>query len=654
MDTRESSAFTAPLPIRLADDIGHDPDGIRTGPSAVDIPAPTIHSGHTFSFSQDGESFLLDGEPFQIRSGEMHPARIPAEYWQHRILMAKAMGMNCIALYVMWNYHETSPGIFDFRTGNHNVEAFIQLCQQEGMWVLLRPGPYICGEWDLGGIPSYLLSHPDIQLRTDSANDPRYMSVVARYIRELSPRIEPLLVSNGGPILMIQIENEFGSYASNPAYLEEIRQLWLHEGIQGPFYTEDGIRQLEQNRTNVAGGAIALSNGDAEQIAAVRREFPAVPAMAGEVYPGWLTHWGDETLKGTAVDISGTLDAFMQRKLSFNLYVIHGGTSFGFYAGANVDADSGEYQPDITSYDYAAPISEQGVATSKYMKYRGVIARYLSTPLPDIPEPVPTISRKGGQALVPELYASIWDNLPAALPAAQTVHPGPFEVYGQACGFALYRKKLQGYRGGVLDLKDVHDYATVFVGEQYVGGVSRTVMPEHRARQWNVTQHAPLTVPFVSSSPGSDVSLDILVEGMGRVNYGHAMIDRKGILEPVTLQDAGGSSATLTGWEVFLLPMDTAFIANLRAVCANPRKAGLFFKAILPLDTVGDTYLDMRNWTKGMVWVNGHNLGRYWNIGPQERLYCPAPSLRQGDNEIIIFDLHQIEARPVELARTLS
>ncbi|MFL9913638.1 beta-galactosidase [Paraburkholderia sp. RL17-337-BIB-A] len=654
MDTRESSLFAALLPVRSAHDGGNDPNDGLTGTVPVDVPATTGKGTHTFSFSQDGESFLLDGEPFQIRSGEMHPARIPAEYWQHRILMAKAMGMNCIALYVMWNYHETSPGLFDFRTGNRDVEAFIRLCQQEGMWVLLRPGPYICGEWDLGGIPSYLLRYPDIRLRTDSANDPRYMSAVARYIRELSPRIEPLLVSNGGPILMIQIENEFGSYASNPAYLEEIWQLWLREGIQGPFYTEDGIRQLEQNRTNVTGGAIALSNGDAAQIAAVGREFPAIPVMAGEVYPGWLTHWGDEILQGTAVDISGTLEAFMQLKLSFNLYVIHGGTSFGFYAGANVDAESGEYQPDITSYDYAAPISEQGVATAKYMKYRGVIARYLSTPLPDIPKPVPTISRKGGQALMPALCTSIWDNLPVALPAAQTVDPQPFELYGQAFGFVLYRKTLRGYRDGVLDIKHVHDYATVFVGEQYVGGVSRAFMPEHCAQPLNVTHHAPLAVPLVSSSPDCDVSLDIFVEGMGRVNYGHAMIDRKGILEPVTLQDEGGSSDTLTGWEVFLLPMDSAFIANLRTVCANPRKAGLFFKAILPLDTLGDTYLDMRNWTKGVVWVNGHNLGRYWNIGPQKRLYCPAPWMRQGDNEIIIFDLHQIEARPVALARTLS
>lgn len=654
MDTKASSAFTALLPVRLAGDGGNDPSSSATETSALDMSTPIPQGRHTFSFSQDGKNFLLDGEPFQIRSGEMHPARIPADYWQHRILMAKAMGMNCIALYVMWNYHETRPGVFDFHTGNRNIEGFIRLCQQEGMWVLLRPGPYICGEWDLGGIPSYLLSYPDIQLRTDSANDPRYMSAVARYLRVLSPRIGPLLVSQGGPILMIQIENEFGSYASNPAYLEEIRQIWLQEGIQGPFYTEDGISQLEQNRTNVTGGAIALSNGNAEQIAAVRREFPAVPAMAGEVYPGWLTHWGDETFKGTAVDISGTLDVFMRLKLSFNLYVIHGGTNFGFYAGANVDADSGEYQPDMTSYDYAAPISEQGAATSKYMKYRAVIARYLSTPLPELPEPIPIITRKGRHALMPELYASVWDNLPAALPAEQTVDPQPFELYGQASGFALYRTRLQGCRGGVLDIAHVHDYATVCVGEQYVGGVSRASMPQRCAQPLSVTHHAPLALPLGSLSPDSEVLLEILVEGMGRVNYGHAIIDRKGILEPVTLQDAAGSSDTLAGWEVFLLPMDTAFIANLRAVCANPQKPGLFFKATLPLESVGDTYLDMRHWTKGVVWVNGHNLGRYWHIGPQQRLYCPAPWLRPGDNEVVIFDLHQMEAKPVELARTLS
>ncbi|HEX7908791.1 MAG TPA: beta-galactosidase [Paraburkholderia sp.] len=654
MDTKESSASAALPPVRSVREGDDDPNSSPIEHAAISVPAPLPGAAQSFSFSRDGKHFLLDGEPFQIRSGEMHPARIPVDYWQHRILMAKAMGMNCIAIYVMWNYHESSPGVLDFHSGNRNIEAFIRLCQQEEMWVLLRPGPYICGEWDLGGIPSYLLSYPAIQLRTDSAHDPHYMSAVARYIRELGPRIKPLLVSHGGPILMIQIENEFGSYASNPAYLEELRQLWLQEGIQGPFYTEDGITQLEQNRTTVTGGAIALSNGNAEQIAAVRRKFPTVPAMAGEVYPGWLTHWGDETFKGTGVDLSSTLDAFMQRKQSFNLYVIHGGTSFGFYAGANVDDRSGEYQPDITSYDYAAPISEQGAATSKYMRYRSIIAGYLSTPLPEPPQPVPTISRTGNHALMPARWASIWDNLPAALPAEQTVHPRPFEMYGQASGFALYRKSLPGYRGGALDLAQVHDYATVFVGGQYAGGVSRALMPERCAQPLNVMHHAPLEIPRVPLPPDGDVLLEILVEGMGRINYGHAMIDRKGIFEPVTLWNAEGSSDTLTGWEIFLLPMDSTFIANLRPVCENPNKAGLYFKATLPLDTVGDTYLDMRDWTKGVVWVNGHNLGRYWNIGPQRRLYCPAPWLKQGDNEIVVFDLHQLEAKPIELASTLS
>jgi beta-galactosidase len=612
------------------------------------------NGAHVFSFAQNGDGFLLDGVPFQIRSGELHPARIPFEYWRHRIQMVKAMGMNTVALYVMWNYHETSEGEFDFHTGNRDIEAFIRFCQEEGMWVLFRPGPYVCAEWDLGGIPSYLLRHPDILLRTDSASDPRYMRAVERYIDELVPRVKPLMAINGGPILMIQIENEFGSYESNAAYLEELRQLWMCSGIQGPFYTEDGLIQLQQNRTNVADGAIALSNGNAAQIDAVRKVLPAVPVMAGEVYPGWLTHWGEAALQGTTVDLSATLDEFMRKQMSFNLYVIHGGTNFGFYAGANVDPDSGDYQPDITSYDYAAPISEQGVATAKYMKYRAIVARYLSAPLPEVPAPVATIASLGAserQPLMPQRHASIWDNLPAALPLAQTVSPQPFEMYGQAFGFVLYRKRLGHYRGGALDLGDVHDYAAVFMNGKYAGGLSRTHMPQHRALPLNVSHCKPIALP---AAPGGAAVLDILVEGMGRVNYGHAMIDHKGLVDPVVLSDATGSSEVLKDWEIFLLPISTSFVENLRPVCADPDRAGLFFRATLTLDAPVDLYLDMSDWTKGVVWVNGHNLGRYWNIGPQMRLYCPAPWLKRGDNTVTIFDLHQLEAKPIGLASTLT
>ncbi|GAB7524020.1 glycoside hydrolase family 35 protein [Paraburkholderia sp. 2C] len=635
-----------------------------------------------FSFSIDGEHFLLDGAPLQIRSAEMHPARMPAEYWLHRIRMAKALGMNTVALYVMWNYHETSDGGFDFESGNRDIAAFIRACQAESMWVLLRPGPYVCAEWDLGGLPSSLLSGPDMRLRTDSASEPRYMAAVARYIRALAARIAPLMIAAGGPILMIQIENEFGSYGSNSAYLDEIRALWVGCGIAGPFYTEDGLAQLRQNRTTVGGGAIALSNGDAAQIDAARREFPGVPVMAGEVYPGWLTHWGDAALQGTAVDLSGTLDTLMRRGLSFNLYVAHGGTSFGFYAGANLDPASGEYQPDITSYDYAAPISEQGVATPKFVAYRNIVARYLNEALPDIPPALPTIERRGRDALQPDLFASLWDNLPnvqrvereiekAATHRHRTdARPQTFEQAGQAFGFALYRHTMRHAEMAhmhaiALETGCVRDYATVYVDERYVGAVSRARMPAAQALPLNVV-HGGVPLPLLSKHAQSRVNgrqadeveavLDILVEGMGRINYGagDAMLDRKGLIGDAVLRDAAGARHTLTGWEMFLLPMDDAYIANLRGVCSNPGRSGLFFRAGFELDSPGDTYLDMSGWTKGVVWVNGHNLGRYWHIGPQTRLFCPAPWLKRGENVVTIFDLHQTAAPPIELRRTLD
>jgi beta-galactosidase len=618
MDRRQFLAISALTPVAAM---------ALTKTSAVAAPQ---RDKHTFGFAPDGSAFLLDGAPFQIRAGEMHPARIPVEYWQHRIRMAKAMGMNTVSLYVMWNYLEEREGVFDFRTERRNVEAFVRLCQAEGMWVLLRPGPYVCGEWDLGGIPPYLLRYPDIKLRVKSADDPHYMPAVARYIRALATRIKPLLIANGGPILMVQIENEYGSYGNDGVYVEELRQLWLDAGIDGPFYTEDGLGQLEQNHTNVAGGAIALSGGDAPSIAKTRAEYPDVPAMAGEVYPGWLTHWGDPTFQGTDSDVSGDLAAFMQQGLSFNLYMIHGGTSFGYFAGANANNLSGNYQPDITSYDYAAPITEQGTAGPRYNAYRDLIGGYL--PVAPIPAPVPTITHG---PVLPRPYASVWHNLPAAI---STTKPQPMELHGQNSGFVLYRTSLSG-KGGSLDIRWVHDYATVFVDREYVGGFSRTLIPGDVATALNVTNNnAPLDIP-------AGQTLEILVEGLGRTNYGQALVDRKGILETVYL-----AGAELTDWQMFLLPL-----ADLRAVRpGRDNRPGQFFRALVDVSKTGDTYVDLSGWTKGVVWVNGHNLGRYWAIGPQHRLYCPAPWLRQGHNEVVVFDLHQTDPQPITFERTLS
>jgi beta-galactosidase len=616
------------------------------------------HPG-VFSFSRDGKDFLLHGQPFQIRSGELHPARIPRAWWQHRIRMAKAMGMNTVALYVMWNYHEARPGEFDFRSANRDIEAFIRLCHEEELWVLLRPGPYVCAEWDLGGLPPWLLATPDIRLRTDSATDPRYMAAVARYIAALAPRVAPLMAANGGPVLMIQIENEFGSYGSNSAYLDELCALWRQHGIDGPFYTEDGFAQLQQNGSNVPGGAIALSNGDANQIHLARQAYRDVPVMAGEVYPGWLTHWGDPAMQGTAYDLSTTLHAFMREKLSFNLYVIHGGTSFGYYAGANIDPQTREYQPDITSYDYSAPITEQGVATPKFHAYRRIIESGLppGTQLCAIPDPLPTLTRTGREALRPVRWASVWHNLPEPLPLEHTIEPLPFEHYGQSYGFVLYRKRLEDYKGGRLTIDAVHDYATVFVGERYAGGFSRARVPPSYALPLRLVHGTSLELPPAEPGREEAVVLEILVEGMGRVNYGPELADRKGIVGSVTLHDPAGNQHMLTGWEVVLLPMEADYIARLTNAASSARaaeKAGWFYRATLELDSTGDTYLDMQHWTKGLVWVNGHALGRYWRIGPQQRLFCPAPWLRQGENVIAIFDLHQTEPMPVALERKLT
>ena len=604
-------------------------------------PTPNDGSHHTLTFGDDGITFLLDGKPFQIRSGEMHPARIPREYWRHRIQMAKAMGMNTIAVYVMWNFHETADGTFDFETGERDVEAFIALCQSEGMWVLLRPGPYICGEWDLGGIPAHLLAHDDIQLRVGSHRDPRFMAAASKYIVELAVRVRPLMSANGGPILLLQIENEYASYGNDVAYLDEIRRAWVGCGIAGPFFTDDGVAQLQENRTALDGCVIGLSGPKAHDIATIREQFPGATVMGGEVYPGFFTHWGDRKFQGTDADISRELADFMKYGLSFSLYVIHGGTSFGFMAGANLDRETGEYQPDITSYDYFAPIDEQGRATENFARYRELIQAHLPDPLPPVPAAPPTLDLDGDHALNPYLYASLWDNLPPAIASAAA--PRPMEAHGQASGFVLYRHGELARSGGTLAARGVHDYATVFVDGSYAGAIARPTMPHYLADGLGVVRDGDDI-----ALPDGGTTLELLVEGMGRVNYGDDLIDRKGITATVRLGEQ-----PLQGWDTYALPMDAAYIAGLQPRCTDPLRPGLFYKATLMLDAAGDTFLDMRDWIKGIVWVNGHNLGRYWNVGPQFRLFCPAPWLRRGYNEVVIFDLHQTTPKPIALRSTL-
>lgn len=579
---------------------------------------------HTFALGTT--EFLLDDSPFQIISGEMHPARIPAEYWRNRIQMAKAMGCNTISVYIFWNFHEPQEGVFDFTTDNHNLAGFFKIVQEEGLWLIVRPGPYVCAEWELGGIPPYLLRIPDIKLR---CMDPRYMAAAERYMSKLAAEIKPYLITNGGPVLMLQIENEYGSFGNDRNYLARLKEVWIENGIDVPFFTGDGPTTYMLEAGTLPGCAVGLDSGSRpEHFELAAKMNPGVPVFSSETYPGWLTHWGEKWARPDTADLLKELKFLMDNKKSFNLYVIHGGTNFGFTAGANSGGKG--YEPDVTSYDYDAPITEQGQPTPKYMAIRKLLGSYLpkGKKLPPVPEPIPAYE-------IPSIgltnFTPLWDNLPEPV---SSVQPKSFEAYNQDYGFILYKTELIGHKKGKLTVTDLHDYATVFLNGKYIGYLDR--------------REGINSIDIPESNVDKPV-LEILVEGMGRINFAQNLIDRKGITDRVTL-----NGMTLMNWKVYNLPMDDKYIYNLRSSNRNPGKEGIFFKGSFFLTAPGDTYLDMSNFKKGIAWVNGHNLGRFWNIGPQKRLYCPATFLRKGTNEMIVFDLHQTQQQIVVGFKTLE
>jgi len=579
---------------------------------------PTKHS-----FSLSNTEFLLDGSSFQIISGEMHPARIPAEYWQHRIQMAKAMGCNTISAYIFWNYHEVAEGVYDFTTWNKDIAKFIKIAQEEGMWVILRPGPYVCAEWDFGGIPSYLLKTPDIKVR---CMDPRYMKAVENYLNKLAEVIKPLQVDNGGPILMLQIENEYGSYGNDRTYLQSIADIWRKNGITIPFFTGDGPTQYMLEAGSLKGCASGLDSGSEQKDFDIASQMnPGVPIFSSETYPGWLTHWGEKWAKPDTASLLKEIKFLMDNKKSFNLYVIHGGTNFGFTAGANSEGKG--YEPDITSYDYDAPINEQGLPTKKFYSLRRLITSYLpkGTIIPSIPSPITTIETPDIQLNV---FSSIWDNMPVPIQSAQ---PKPFEALDQNQGYMLYKTTLIGHKSGKLDVTNIHDYALVFLNGKYIGDLDRG------------KEVSSIRIP---KTEVKDPVLEILVEGMGHINFAQHIIDRKGITDRVNL-----NGMTLMNWEIFKLPMNNEYISTIKP-STNTSKPGLFFKGNFNLNSIADTYFDMSNYKKGIVWVNGHNLGRFWEIGPQKRLYCPACWLKNGDNEILVYDSYLTEAKTIKGMKT--
>ena len=570
------------------------------------------------------KDFLLDGRPFRIMAGEIHFQRIPREYWADRLMKVKAAGLNTVGTYVFWNALEPEPGRWELG-GRNDLAAFVRTAQRLGLWVLVRPGPYACAEWDLGGLPAWLLRTPDIKLR---CSDPRYLAACEAYVLKVGEAIRDLQVHRGGPVLMVQVENEYGSFGNDRDYLLALEGYWRKAGIEVPLYTADGATPHMLEAGSLPGAAIGLDPGtNAKDFAEAARLERGVPVFCSELYPGWLTHWGEPWARVGTEEVLRDLRWLLDNGKSFSFYMFHGGTNFGFSAGANF---GDRYQPDVTSYDYDAPLDEAGRPTPKYRAIRDLLARHQprGTALPDLPAPLPAITVP---AFDLDECASLFDNLP---PAVRSPQPGPMESYGQNHGFILYRTRLLGHRGGRLAATDLHDYGLVYVDGRLVGTIDRS------------KGEAGLEIP--KGEPANE-ALDILVEAMGRINFGPRLIDRKGITERVTL-----NAMTLMGWDVHPLPMDEDYLALLRFGRRPAARPANFFRGRFTLPRTGDTYLDMSGWSKGVVWVNGHNLGRYWEVGPQKRLFCPAPFLEAGENEIVVFDLHALRPAPVAGFRDLE
>lgn len=606
--------------------------GVQAVPPGVDNAAVPDDRPHVFSFGGTNNSeFHLDGKPFQIRSAEIHPQRIPAEYWRHRLRQARAMGLNTISIYIMWAGFEQADGSFDFKTRSNNLKEFLETCREEKIWVLLRPGPYVCAEWDFGGVPNRLLKDPNAKIRTLA--DSNYVAGATAYLKHVADIARPFQAKNGGTILMVALENEFGSWPRRHErnYLEWLRDFWSREGF-GPLFTCDGPTDAYLAGVTLPGVAVGLDPGENEEAFNIARKHATnAPVFCSEIYPGWLRHWGEGNW--TPSDKTAIVDWLMKQGYSFSMYVLHGGTTFGFNTGAN-NFNPGGYEPDVTSYDFGAPLDEQGRATKAFHDYRAVIARNLppETKLPPIEADIPAMEIP---AFTPERIAGLWDRVPAT-PFTTREQPAYFESFDQNQGIAVYTTTVPAGPEAKLEWTHIHDYAHFYLDGKFIGPLDRRVNPDKFLR-----------LP-ARSAPAK---LEILVESMGHINY-HANgqkadigmeADRKGLFGPVKLADQ-----LLTGWSIYALPLKSADIVDAAPVTAPSVRVGSHFRATVTLkDAPKDTFLDLSKYTKGTVWVNGRNLGRYWNIGPQFRLYCPASWLKPGKNVIDVLDLEMTEARPI-------
>lgn len=556
--------------------------------------------------------FMFEGEPVQLICGEMHYPRIPRQYWEDRIVRAKAMGLNTISAYVFWGVHEPVEGKFDF-SGQADIAEFVRLAAKHDMFVLLRPGPYVCAEWDYGGYPWWLMEKQGMQIRS---RDPKFLDLCDRYIKALGRELAPMSVNNGGNIVMVQVENEYGSYSDDKVYLSAVAESIKNAGFNAPLMTCDGGGQIADGYLP---GTITTVNGAVGEdiFTFIDRFQKGGPYFVAEFYPAWFDVWGK---RHSTVDLrrpTDQLDYMLKNGVSVSIYMFHGGTNFAYTNGAN---NSNGYEPQPTSYDYDAPLGEWGNATPKYWAMRDVIEKHSKKPLIPVPANNPCISIRGIK-------------LSESMPLRTMLTGGrlsdstlTMEQMGQDMGYIHYQTTID--RGGKLTIRSLRDYAVVIVDGVQVGSLDR----RHLQNSINI---APSTKPR---------KLEILVENVGRVNYGSELLNnRKGITDRVDLD-----GRELRGWTITSLPLHRETFSKAKFSKTNSTGVGTFLKGTFNLDSLGDTFLDMRSFVKGAAWINGHSLGKYWNVGPVRTLYVPAPWLKKGKNELIVFLYEPCDTRTID------
>ncbi|MFF8828933.1 beta-galactosidase [Streptomyces sp. NPDC015131] len=583
------------------------------------------------AFTVGEADFLLDGRPVRLLSGALHYFRVHEEQWGHRLAMLRAMGLNCVDTYVPWNLHEPAPGRYRDLGA---VGRFLDAVREAGLWAIVRPGPYICAEWENGGLPHWLTGRVGRRVRTADA---AYLEHVGRWFRALLPQVVERQVDRGGPVVLVQAENEYGSWGSDSGHPRYVAGLLEACGVSVPLFTSDGPEDHMLTGGSVPGLTAAVNFGSGARAAfgALRRHRPDGPLLCGEFWCGWFGHWGEEGAGRDAADAAAELAEILECGASVNVYLAHGGSNFGGWAGANRSGPlhDGELEPTLTSYDYGAPVDEAGLPTAKFWAFRAVLERWAPGPLPPVPPPPP---RLAGPVEAPlREWAPIGDVL-EALGDEEVAGPVPpsFEELGVDRGLVRYRLEVPGPRVPyALSAPGLRDRAVV-----YVDGVRAGVLTERE--------------PALPRPVAGPAVVELWVESLGRVNYGPRVGEAKGLTGGVLheRQQLHGVRArglrldAFTGEGVAKVPFTAVPPASAPEDRAPEDRvpgggAPGLYRGVAVVSGAGDAWLELPGWTRGFVWVGGFCVGRYWDVGPQRSLFVPGPVLREGPNEVWVLEL---------------